>query len=266
MSESASTLIRVPRETTPGVWRRIARGRSAAGEGEAVLTLEVFDQIAGPAHEEREAPLGQICVSTRSSKRRWATSAELVAGLVSTGMPASRATAAFSARPQAGKLKAFTWTATPVPRGQDVLADQARGPAELNRLAIDEEAPVAQGDSHFREGLKRGDRAIHVELGVGARVAAVGHGETDQFVAVLLKKSRGLLNQFAALLEGQGAQGGATLGAGEVERLLPIEAVRRGVGEDFFGRRVEKRFACALALLPFTAQIALEFRHGVRVC
>ncbi len=45
---------------------------------------------------------------------RWATSAELVAGFVSTGMPASQATAAFSASPQAGKLKALTCTATPV--------------------------------------------------------------------------------------------------------------------------------------------------------
>ena len=44
---------------------------------------------------------------------RCARRAELVPGLLSTGTPASSATAAFSANPQAGKLKAFTCTATP---------------------------------------------------------------------------------------------------------------------------------------------------------
>jgi len=39
--------------------------------------------------------------------------AELVAGLLTTGMPARIATAAFSAKPQAGKLKALMCTATP---------------------------------------------------------------------------------------------------------------------------------------------------------
>ena len=38
---------------------------------------------------------------------------ELVAGLLSTGIPASSATAAFSANPQAGKLNALMCTATP---------------------------------------------------------------------------------------------------------------------------------------------------------
>jgi hypothetical protein len=39
---------------------------------------------------------------------RYASSAVLVAGLLTTGIPASNATAAFSIIPQAGKLKAFT--------------------------------------------------------------------------------------------------------------------------------------------------------------
>ena len=44
---------------------------------------------------------------------RWATIAELVAGLLSTGIPARSAVAAFSAKPHAGKLKALMCTATP---------------------------------------------------------------------------------------------------------------------------------------------------------
>ena len=37
----------------------------------------------------------------------------LVAGLVQVGMPARKEQASFSAKPQAGKLKALMWTATP---------------------------------------------------------------------------------------------------------------------------------------------------------
>ena len=47
------------------------------------------------------------------SATRKATSAVLVAGLLTMGIPASRAQAAFSAVPQAGKLKALMCTATP---------------------------------------------------------------------------------------------------------------------------------------------------------
>jgi hypothetical protein len=59
------------------------------------------------------APSGSSFFSAISSMIRCATIAELVAGLLSTGMPASSATAAFSAKPQAGKLNALMCTATP---------------------------------------------------------------------------------------------------------------------------------------------------------
>ncbi len=60
------------------------------------------------------APSGSALASTRISIIRCATIAELVAGLLTTGIPASSAAAAFSAIPQAGKLKALMWIATPV--------------------------------------------------------------------------------------------------------------------------------------------------------
>ncbi len=64
--------------------------------------------------------------STKIFIIRYATSAVLVAGLEMTGMPASSAHAAFSASPQAGKLKAFTWTATPG-RGTSTCCATKRG-------------------------------------------------------------------------------------------------------------------------------------------
>ena len=70
---------------------------------------------------------------------RCATIAELVAGLLSTGMPASSATAAFSAKPQAGKLNALMCTATPWRGTADVLAVEARRAAELDAFAVGEE-------------------------------------------------------------------------------------------------------------------------------
>ena len=60
------------------------------------------------------APSGSTFASTTISMMRWATIAELVAGLLSTGIPASSAVAAFSAKPHAGKLNALMCTATPV--------------------------------------------------------------------------------------------------------------------------------------------------------
>jgi len=65
-----------------------------------------------PTRKE-SAPSGSSFFSAISSMMRLATIAELVAGLLSTGMPASSATAAFSANPQAGKLNALIWIATP---------------------------------------------------------------------------------------------------------------------------------------------------------
>ncbi len=66
-----------------------------------------------PPTSSDSAPSGRTACASRISTIRWARIAEEVAGLVRTGTPASSATAAFSNRPQAGKLKALMCTATP---------------------------------------------------------------------------------------------------------------------------------------------------------
>jgi hypothetical protein len=59
------------------------------------------------------APAGSAPDSTASSITRCASKAVAVAGLEITGIPASSATAPFSAIPHAGKLNALMCTATP---------------------------------------------------------------------------------------------------------------------------------------------------------
>ncbi len=115
---------------------------------------------------------------------RWATRAELVAGLLTTGIPARRAQAAFSARPQAGKLNALMWTATPW-RGTWRCCPWKRGRApEGNALAVHEDLRLAQGLAELGVGREREDGAVHVELGVPAGVAAARDREVEQLVAV----------------------------------------------------------------------------------
>ena len=56
-----------------------------------------------------------------------------------------------------------------------------------------------------------------------ARVAAVGHGQVEQLVAVGLQRVRHRLQQRAALGEGQRAQRGPALRAGELEGAGQVE-------------------------------------------
>ena len=126
---------------------------------------------------------------------RCATSADAVAGLLSTGMPASSATAAFSARPQAGKLKALTCTATPVRGTQDVLAVEARVARERDAFAVREHLHLAQLLAQVGVRGQREDRAVHVELRVDARVAAVGDGEVLPAGVVLVSHDRAFLDR-----------------------------------------------------------------------
>ena len=62
---------------------------------------------------KENTPAGTSAFSTMISTQRSVTIAVEVAGFEITGIPARIAAAAFSAKPQAGKLKALMWTATP---------------------------------------------------------------------------------------------------------------------------------------------------------
>ena len=69
-----------------------------------------------PADEPQmtdNAPKGSTPASTTSLTMRWVNQAVAVAGLMMTGTPDSNAGAAFSQRPQLGKLNALMNSATP---------------------------------------------------------------------------------------------------------------------------------------------------------
>ena len=60
------------------------------------------------------APLGSTPALMTSLTMRWVSHAVTVAGLMTTGTPESRAGAAFSHKPQPGKLKALIKSASPL--------------------------------------------------------------------------------------------------------------------------------------------------------
>ena len=69
-----------------------------------------------PADEPQmtdNAPTGKMPALTTSCTMRWVNHAVAVAGLMITGTPDNKAGAAFSHRPQLGKLKALMNNATP---------------------------------------------------------------------------------------------------------------------------------------------------------
>ena len=126
---------------------RAARCRPAAARARPVSLEPVKASTSCPPRwvrrspgapvDERERAAREEPASTMSWTMRHVTSAVLVAGLATTGMPARRAHAAFSPRPQAGKLKALTCTATPW-RGTLTCWPKRRGAAaELDAVAVE---------------------------------------------------------------------------------------------------------------------------------
>ena len=74
---------------------------------------DVLEDVADASPPGAKRALGQHALLHQQLGDAVGHQAELVAGLLTTGTPASSATAAFSAKPQAGKLNALMWTATP---------------------------------------------------------------------------------------------------------------------------------------------------------
>ena len=110
---SASMLQRTESATTAG-WLRMMR--AVAAEPVKLTTSNGLSWSIRPAdepHTTDSAPTGSTPASTTSFTMRWVSQAVAVAGLMITGTPESRAGAAFSHRPQLGKLKALMNSATP---------------------------------------------------------------------------------------------------------------------------------------------------------
>ena len=110
---SASMLTRTERWATAGCDRIRA---AVSAEPVKDSTSNGSSASSSPAelpHTTDSAPLGKMPASTTSFTMRCVSQAVAVAGLMITGTPDSNAGAAFSHRPQAGKLKALMNRATP---------------------------------------------------------------------------------------------------------------------------------------------------------
>ena len=110
---SASTFARTERDATAG-WPRTAAAVSA--EPVKDTTSKGSSASSSPAEEPHttdSAPAGSTPDSTTSRTMRCVSQAVAVAGLTTTGTPDSSAGAAFSHRPQDGKLKALMNSARP---------------------------------------------------------------------------------------------------------------------------------------------------------
>ena len=110
---SASMFTRTERCTTAGCERMTA---AVSAEPVNDTTSNGCSWSINPAELPQmtfSAPAGQMPASTTSFTMRWVSQAVAVAGFTMTGTPDSSAGAAFSHRPQLGKLNALMNSATP---------------------------------------------------------------------------------------------------------------------------------------------------------
>ena len=95
-------------------WPR-TRAAVSAEPVKATTSSEVSasNRLPAPPQSRLRAPSGSTLAAITSLTIACASRAVEDAGLASTGTPASSDTAAFSHRPQLGKLNALMWMATP---------------------------------------------------------------------------------------------------------------------------------------------------------
>ncbi len=148
-----------------------------------------------------------------------------------------------------------------VARHGDVLAVEARRAAELDAFAIDEEPARAERRAGLGVSEERRDRAVDVEFGIRARVAAVGDAQLEELVALLLHRVGHRLEERAALGEGERAQCGPAAAARVVERSGEVEPVACRFGERLLRSGVEEGLVSAGAGDPAAGEKAAQFEH-----
>jgi hypothetical protein len=141
-------------------------------------------------------------------------------------------------------------------RGQDVLADEARAARELNGVAVEQDLAPAELLGELGVERERARGPVDVELRVRPRVAAVGHREVEQRVAVAVDDPAHRAEQLPALAVGHRAQRGAALFPRERERGSEVDALGRGVGERLLVRRVDQGLRLAFAFDPRARDVA----------
>ena len=133
---------------------------------------------------------------------------------------------------------------------------------DVDRRALVEKAAVAERLAELGVRHQRADAAVDVELRVAARVAAVGHGQLNQRLALRVNRLGHRGEQVTALGKGHRPQRGAAVRARKVEGRAQVEPLRVARREGRVRGGVEQRRGLAAARLPTTREVTRECLHG----
>ena len=184
------------------------------------------------------APSGRIFSPSKIWTMRCATSAVLVAGFGDDGHAGEERDGRLLGEAPRREVEGVHVHGDPFARHEDVLPEEARRAAELDGVAVGEDARVAELRAEIGVGGERAGRAVDVELRVGARVAAVRERQAEELVAVRVNGARHRADDLAALGERHRAERGAPLFTRERERAREVDAARRAGGQRLLGRGV----------------------------
>jgi hypothetical protein len=186
---------------------------------------------------------------------RWVSQAVEVPGLTTTGTPDSRAGAAFSHRPQLGKLKALMNSASRA-WAQHVLRLEQRVLAQALGLAVEQVLALAQALAELGVVGQRVDAAVDVDRRVVSHRAAVGGGDLVIGVAPGLQHLHRLGQQGRARSPGRAAP--RRLLAREGEAGAQVQAGGVHAHQLMAQHGVEQRRAGAAAGDPAAAEVVGE--------
>ncbi len=191
-------------------------GVARTGEREHVLAAEQRRQVARRADEQRERALGQDLPLDENLHDAVRNHRGAGRGLREHGHSREQRGGGLLGQTPGGEVERVDMHGDAVPGHAYVLPVEPRRAPQLYAFAVHQKCHRAELLAQLGVGLEREDRAVHVELRIRARVAAVCDREVEQLVAMRLDRLRHVLEQRAAFGEGQGAQGRAAQFAGVV--------------------------------------------------
>jgi hypothetical protein len=236
-------------------------GCRGARERDAVLAVQVVEQVPGAAAQELERALrheprldDDVRDAPRDERRR-------SGGFLDhrdTGEPRARG---LLHHPPRGEVVGIDVHGDTAARHADVLAPETSRAAELQAVAVGEERALAEALAERRVGGEGPRGPVDVELAVAAGVAAVRRREVEQLVPVRVDRRRDRLEHLRALRKGHGAQRGTADLAPVAGDGGHVDPLRRGPRDDLVRGRVRELRALPRAALPGAAHVAVEDLH-----
>ena len=196
-----------------------------AGERDHVLGPDVVEQVAGRAHQQLEAALGDAAVVEQQREQLVGQPRGAGRGLADHRHPGEQRDRGLAEHAPGREVERVDVDGQALARDQHVLGPDLRAAEHLGGLVLDDPRLLAQALGQVGVVGEHRDAAVDVELGVLAGVAAVLDGDLDQLLAGLVEDLGHALEQRPALGEGQLAQVGATDLAAALRRPRRSDAV-----------------------------------------